>query len=83
MTEFEIEDKLVECDYLNEAENCLKALGELHFCDEKIDDGCNEGEDEYVMMRSYDLNVGRQKFYVRLYYGNNTTELGTFDVSQR
>ena len=46
MTEFEIEDKLVECDYLNEAEKCLKVLGERHFCDEKIDDGVNEGEDE-------------------------------------
>lgn len=83
MTKFEIEDKLVECDYLDEAEDCLKTLGELYFCDEKIDDGCDEGEDEYVMMRSYDLDTEGQKFYVRLYYGNYTTELWSFEVSLR
>ena len=62
-----------------DAEDILSQFGKVSFMDEKIDDGCDdeESEDEYVMMRSY--NVGKK--YVRIYYGNNTCTIGDVSVS--
>lgn len=55
---------------------------ELHFCDEKIDDGCDDPDDEYVMMHSYDLK-GEKNYYIRIYYGNNTMKMGCYDVDEQ
>lgn len=52
---------------LEEVEKDLFALGAT-LSDEDIDDGCDDGEDEYVMKRLYTLST----FDIRLYYGNNT-----------
>lgn len=62
---------------IDDAEDILSRFGKVKFVDEKIDDGDDgDGEDEYVMMRSY--NVGKK--YVRIYYGNNTGKIGCVDV---
>ena len=62
---------------IDDAEDILARFGKVKFVDEKIDDGDDgDGEDEYVMMRSY--NVGKK--YVRIYYGNNTGKIGCVDV---
>ena len=63
----------------------LESHGTVKFVDEKIDDGVTDADndDEYVMMRSYDLttNTGEQ-FYVRLYYGNNTRLFTCYDYDR-
>ena len=61
------------------APDILKQFGEVRFVDEKIDDGCDSDEDEYVMMRSYDAG----EFYVRIYYGNNTRTVTYVDAERR
>lgn len=65
------------------AEDMLCKFGKTRFVDAKIDDGLDDGEDEYLMMRSFDVKVeGFDKpFYVRLYYGNNTYTFSTFTIS--
>ncbi len=64
-----------------DAEEILWKFGKVRFVDEKIDDGCDDegSEDEYVMMRSY--NVGNH--YVRIYYGNNSGTIGDVSVSNQ
>ena len=76
--EITIYKALVNKDIID-AEDILSQFGKVTFVDEKIDDGCDEegSEDEYVMMRSF--NVGYK--YVRIYYGNNSGTIG--DVSVR
>lgn len=61
---------------IDDAEEIMAKYGDVRFVDEKIDDGCDDGEDDYVMMRSY--NVG--EYYVRIYYGNNTGIIGYIDA---
>ena len=82
----EIYDGLNEMTYekdIEEVEEYLKTFGELHFCDEKIDDGIDddECEDEYVMLRSFDLDTPNgNHYYIRLYYGNNSWLFTYFDI---
>lgn len=74
---WEIEDALVG-ESIDDAEEILSQFGEVSFDDEKIDDGCDEGEEDgYVMMRSYDVG----DYYVRIYYGDCTREIGCVDVN--
>ena len=56
----------------------LETLGEVHFCDEGIDDGIDDEdcEDEYVMYRSYDLD----DLHIILYYGNNSYLFTAFET---
>lgn len=63
---------------IDKAETALSLFGTPKFVDEKIDDGCDDGEDTYVMMRSYDVD----KYYVRIYYGNNSGIIGCVDVEE-
>lgn len=69
-------------DDVNDVIECLKIwFDDVKFVDEKIDDGCDdEGEDTYVMMRSYDIKKGDKLFYLRLYYGDCTMTVGSFDL---
>lgn len=61
---------------IDKAPELLGAYGNVSFIDEKIDDGCDDPEDNYVMMRSYDVG----DLYVRLYYGDVTRTIATVDV---
>ena len=78
----EIIDKLYECNTMGEVD---KILGTLEYdkdyeqIDEKIDDGCDEDEeDEYVMKTSYRFFVDGEDEPTELdfYWGNVTTEIG-------
>lgn len=48
--------------------------------DEKIADGCDDGKDEYVMMRSYDVEQGGNAMYARLFFGNNSRTVASWHV---
>ena len=48
--------------------------------DEKIADGCDDGKDEYVMMRSYDVEQGGNVMYARLFFGNNSRTVASWHV---
>lgn len=65
---------------IEKAVTALSLFGTPKFVDEKIDDGCDENEDgdTYVMMRSYDVD----KYYVRIYYGDNSGIIGCVDVEE-
>lgn len=63
-------------NHIDKAPELLGAYGNVSFVDEKIDDGCDGPEDNYVMMRSYDVG----DLYVRLYYGDVTRTIATVDV---
>lgn len=71
-------------DDVDDVIDCLKVwFDDVRFIDEKIDDGCDEGEDDtYVMMRSYDIKKGNDMFYLRLYYGDCTMTVGSFDLKE-
>ena len=62
--------------------NLLKA--EVKFVDEKIDDGCMTKEDQYVMMRSYNVNlpIYNTSYYCRFYYGNNTKIVADIEIEK-
>lgn len=47
--------------------------------DEKIDDGA-DGEDDYVMKGCFE--VKNSDLTIRVYYGNNTLEIGCVDVNE-
>ena len=54
---------------------------DVRFVDEKIDDGCDESEeDDYVMLRSYDITKNGKRYYLRLFYGDNTMLVGSYEV---
>ena len=66
------------CDGLDvsECEDVLKKhFDKVRLCDEKIDDGLDDGV--YLMMRSYDVDDA----HVRLYYGNDDYIVTSIDVS--
>lgn len=71
----EIVDALVGQD-ADDAKDILSRFGEPHFVDEKIDDGDDSGENEYVMMRSYDLN----HYYIRIFFGDVDRVIGCVDI---
>lgn len=52
--------------------------------DSKIDDGADNEEDNYIMMDSYDVIIGTEHFntiyYVRMFYGDVSGEIGYVDV---
>ena len=48
--------------------------------DEKIADGCDDGQDEYVMMRSYDVEQGGNVMYARFFFGNNSRTVASWHV---
>ena len=60
-----IYDLCIEKD-IDECEEILKKnFNDVSFCDEKIDEGLEDGV--YLMMRSYDVD----NVYVRFYYGDD------------
>ena len=62
-------------------ETALSLFGKPVFVDEKISDGIpdfRDDGDQYVMMRSYDVD----KYYVRVYYGNNTGEITDVEITE-
>lgn len=84
MFEADLISSLEDSD-VDEVVDMLKFYGEVRFVDEKIDDGVDddECEDEYVMMRSYDLKTpDGHKFYIRLYYGNNSYKFTAYDYEE-
>lgn len=52
--------------------------------DSKIDDGADNEEDNYIMMDAYDVIIGTEHFntiyYVRMFYGDVSGEIGYVDV---
>lgn len=77
----DIEDKIYDAligESIDDAKDILSEFGEVSFVDEKIDDGSDDEDDNYVMMRSYDVD----NLYVRIYYGDNTREIGCVDVEE-
>lgn len=77
-----LKEKCVGKD-IHDVEEILKEkFDEVRIVDIKIDDKCNEGEeDDYVMMRSYNVSKYGAVWYMRFYYGNNTRKVGywTYD----
>ena len=58
---------------ISEVEDMLGANGiEAHFVDEKISNGIDDEEDEYLMMRSFNVFIDGKRYYCRFFYGNNT-----------
>lgn len=78
----EIIDKIYECNTMGEVDKILETLeyGEdYEQIDEKIDDGCDEDEeDEYVMKTSYRFFVDGEDEPTELdfYWGNVTAKIG-------
>ena len=53
----------------------------VEMVDEKIDDGCDDNEhNDYVIMRSYNIDYKGRSFYVRFYYGDCDGLIGCYDV---
>lgn len=68
-SEIEIEEKLTEL------------LGaEVSWYDGAIDDGCDDEDDEYVMKACFEV-IGTG-ITIRVYYGNNTLEIGYVDIRE-
>jgi hypothetical protein len=78
----EIIDKLNECETMGEVDKILAMLEygtDYEQIDEKIDDGCDEDEeDEYVMKTSYRFFVDGEDKPTELdfYWGNVTAKIG-------
>ena len=69
-------DTLCMGEDIDDCESILeKEYGSCKFCDEKIDDGLDNGD--YLMMRSYDV----ADLHVRLYYPRETMEVTCVNVS--
>ena len=70
-------DNLCMGEDIDDCENILeKEYGSCTFCDEKIDEGLDDGD--YLMMRSYDV----ANFHVRLYYPRETREVTCVDFRE-
>ena len=74
---YEIYNALIG-ENIDDAEDILSQFGKVRFVDESIDDGIDDddSEDEYVMMRSYDVG----KIHVRIYYGDNSGLIGCINI---
>lgn len=73
-------------DYFTSEEQIEQELTELvghraHCYDTKIDDGVDEedSEDEYVMLSAFEFDGSN--IVARVYYGNNTGEIGYVSVN--
>ena len=65
-------------------ENIEYLCDRVEFADEKIDDGCDESEeDNYVMMQSYNVSKDNYHYYLRLYYGDVTREVGSVEITEQ
>lgn len=77
-----IEDALSDLDeyYESDVIDAIKtATGlEAEWYDGGIDDGCDSGEDEYVMKACF--SIKDKNITIRIYYGNNTLEIGYCDI---
>ena len=70
-------DDLCMGENIDDCERILeKEYGSCKFCDEKIDDGLDNGD--YLMMRSYQVGDS----YVRLYYPREKSEVTCVDVRE-
>jgi hypothetical protein len=75
-------DKIQECNTMGEVDKILATLEygtDYEQIDEKIDDGCDEDEeDEYVMKTSYRFFVDGENEPTELdfYWGNVTAKIG-------
>jgi len=78
-------DRITVGQDIDEAvENLEMVCDSVKFVDEKIDDGCDESEeDSYVMMQSYDISKDNYNYYLRLYYGDVTREIGSIEIVER
>ena len=63
---------------ISSAPKILAQFGKVNFCDEIIDDESDDPDDDYVMMRSYDVG----DLHVKLYYGNNTRFIGCVETEK-
>lgn len=73
-------------EYFTSEEEIEKELTELVGCrarcyDTKIDDGVDaeDSEDEYVMLSAFEFD--NSNIIVRVYYGNNTGEIGYVGIN--
>ena len=48
--------------------------------DEKIADGCDDGQDEYVMVRSYGVEREGNVMYARFFCGSNSRTVASWHV---
>lgn len=72
-----------ETKYISDVEDIFtKHCKSFRFVDEKIDDGLEDCEDEYLMKKCYEVHLTFGKYYVNFYYGNNTQEITYFDTER-
>lgn len=77
MGTYDFYGKLINEDIDDVVDILLQDFDKVQMVDEKIDDGCTDGgEDDYVMMRSFDVVKGDEVWYVRCYFGNYNREIG-------
>lgn len=75
--EYKIYDLCIDMD-IDDAEKILKEnFKKVTYCDEKIDDGLDDGD--YLIMRSYDVD----KYYVRLYFTRSKRIITDVFVNKR
>lgn len=71
------------CEWFTAEEDIENKLTELigskaHCYDTKIDEGLDEGEDEYLMMSAFEVDGHYES--IRIYYGNITEEITHIDI---
>ena len=59
----------------------LDGVEKVEFVDSKIDDGCDDDINQYVMMNSYDITYKGETFYVRFFYGDTDGIVGSFEIN--
>lgn len=81
-----INDKIIralEGKDIDDAEDILKKFGEPEFVDEKIDDGADDNENKYIMLRSYTLKLkNNEELYIRISFGDETREISNIDINK-
>lgn len=76
-----VKDALMELEDIADADEVLCQFGKVEFVDVKIDDGLDDdGEDKYLMMRAYEVCFNEDdSIYVRLYYGDNSRKITSYE----
>lgn len=57
------------------------AIDKCVFVDCGIDDGCDDGTNEYIMKMCYDITYKGRTFYVRFFYGDVDGIIGCYDIT--
>ena len=55
---------------------------DVELVDEKIDDGCDDDENKYVMCRVFNIKYNGSSYTAKFYYGDITEDVGYVDVRQ-